>query len=905
MKKFLLKTILLLFALVVGSGTMWAESYSYTFNASSGISKGANTLNSVSWNIDHDSNYSANEAAGYHVGSGKQTVSYIQLSTSGISGTITKVVANAKGNGTGGTISVTVNGDAYTAKNNDNAITSTSKDFEFTGSSTGTIVIRLAYSEAKKNNLYITSINITYSTSSGKETTTSIDASGITHTNKFVSETAGSLSASVTYGSSVAVPDASVTWSGDNDEVATINSSTGAVTLVGAGTVTFTATYAGVDDEYQSSSDTYEMTVTDEDPSLETIWSENFSGYSADNVPSGGTNSYACTNGSGTTKIYAQNNAGGTSPELLVGKTSGTFSATVTLLHSTYGYDGDLTLKFKSNAYSINVKTTTDGITVDGEGTKGAGVSFTTKDTHTVTFKGVTTATENITIVFTAGSDNVRLDDIVLKGKQAELTVVATPSISPASGAVASGREVEITCATDGATIYYTTDGSTPTSSSTAYNPASKPTITAACTIKAIGIKAGLTNSAVASASYTIAAPCATPAFSVAAGEVAIGTTVSLSCDTDGATIYYTTNGTTPTTRSSVYSSALTINTAQTIKAIAVKDGYANSEVASASYTVIDYTSLPFNWAGGTSTAIAAVAGVTTSGLGSDYADSNAPYRIKMDGVGDYIQVKTNAKPGKVYVNVKMIGGGSTSKIKVQESADGTSFTDVEELTISGSMNDVLNLVTTNDINAASRYIKIIKSVHGSNIGVGAITITGCESITIGSAGYTTYTTTGKVTMPSGVTAYIATAVNTNTIHMEEVENVPASTPIVLKATAGTYYLPIITTDPVVSGNILLSSDGNVEGDGETIFALGYKNSTIGFYVVNDEQTVPAGKAYLIVGSGVREYLNFSFDEETGINSIENGKLTIDNYYDLSGRRVVKPTKGLYIVNGKKVFIKK
>ena len=46
-------------------------------------------------------------------------------------------------------------------------------------------------------------------------------------------------------------------------------------------------------------------------------------------------------------------------------------------------------------------------------------------------------------------------------------------------------------------------------------------------------------------------------------------------------------------------------------------------------------------------------------------------------------------------------------------------------------------------------------------------------------------------------------------------------------------------------------------------------------------------------------------DEATGIRSIENGQLTIDNeYYDLSGRRVVKPTKGVYIINGKKVILK-
>ena len=162
MKKItLLKSFLLLCALIVGSNA-WAAEWSYTFNASSGIVKGNNTLNYVSWNITHDSGYSANEAAGYHVGSSSKSVSYLQLSTSGISGKITKIVVNAKGNGSGGTISASVNSTAYTAKDNNTSITNTSQDFEFTGNQSGEIVIRLAYSSAVKKNFYVSSITVTY-----------------------------------------------------------------------------------------------------------------------------------------------------------------------------------------------------------------------------------------------------------------------------------------------------------------------------------------------------------------------------------------------------------------------------------------------------------------------------------------------------------------------------------------------------------------------------------------------------------------------------------------------------------------------------------------------------------------------------------------------------------------------
>ena len=79
---------------------------------------------------------------------------------------------------------------------------------------------------------------------------------------------------------------------------------------------------------------------------------------------------------------------------------------------------------------------------------------------------------------------------------------VATPTFDPAEGEVSSGTEITISSATNGATIYYTTDGSDPTTSSTQGNTV---TITSATTLKAIAVKDGMTNSEVATALYTIA----------------------------------------------------------------------------------------------------------------------------------------------------------------------------------------------------------------------------------------------------------------------------------------------------------------------------------------------------------------------------------------------------------------
>ena len=163
---------------------------------------------------------------------------------------------------------------------------------------------------------------------------------------------------------------------------------------------------------------------------------------------------------------------------------------------------------------------------------------------------------------------------------------LVAPAIYPASGAVGSGTEVTLSTLRTGATFYYTTNGDNPTTSSTAYNSSSKPTITTATTFKAIAVKSGCTNSDVATASYTLLTPVATPEITLAGGTYSYAQTTTITCDTDEATIYYTTNGSNPTTSSTPYTGPISINETMTIKAIAAKSGMANSAVATATYTI-------------------------------------------------------------------------------------------------------------------------------------------------------------------------------------------------------------------------------------------------------------------------------------------------------------------------------
>ena len=146
-----------------------------------------------------------------------------------------------------------------------------------------------------------------------------------------------------------------------------------------------------------------------------------------------------------------------------------------------------------------------------------------------------------------------------------------------------------------GATIYYTTNGTTPTKSSTEYTaPIPVSTTT---TIQAIAVASGFFDSTVSSATYTIgsATATATPVFSLASGTYSSAQNVTISDATPGAAIYYTTNGTAPTTASTLYVGAITVSSSETIKAIAVAPAYSQSAVATAAYTITSSTEPDFS----------------------------------------------------------------------------------------------------------------------------------------------------------------------------------------------------------------------------------------------------------------------------------------------------------------------
>ena len=169
---------------------------------------------------------------------------------------------------------------------------------------------------------------------------------------------------------------------------------------------------------------------------------------------------------------------------------------------------------------------------------------------------------------------------------------VATPSLSLAGGTYNLPQVVSIRTATPGATIHYTTNGTPPTTASPVYSgPIS---VTRTMTIKAMAAASGMVDSYLASATYTLQA--ATPTFSPAGGIYTFPQSVSIADASPGVTIYYTTDGSTPTTTSRVYTlpivvqpvfnGSLPIITATTVKTMAVAPGWSPSPVASATYDI-------------------------------------------------------------------------------------------------------------------------------------------------------------------------------------------------------------------------------------------------------------------------------------------------------------------------------
>ncbi|MDO4994644.1 MAG: chitobiase/beta-hexosaminidase C-terminal domain-containing protein [Bacteroidales bacterium] len=424
------------------------------------------------------------------------------------------------------------------------------------------------------------------------------------------------------------------------------------------------------------------------------------------------------------------------------------------------------------------------------------------------------------------------------------------------------------------------------------------------------------------------------PVFDPAGGTYTEDKTVTITCATAGSTIFYTLDGTDPTTASTLYTEPVAITTTTTLKAIA-SDGTNTSTITEATYTINKPTPTT------TEAFVLVEDGTITEGDYLIVYDSGAMNttvegnRLKFAEVSpDYNNIiSTNnasiiwhiAKSGSYYTiynaAANAYAAGTEVKNNAQMLADGTS--DKALWTVEATAGET-TFDFTNKANEAKGVNATLR--RNGNFGFACYsTLTGdplslykkvsTVSIDLIAAqdNYKTMVAPYDMVVPNisdGIEAYIVTLNSEQTeAYLEPIVNIPAGTPIILHAnSAGSYELEKAGTDFTaddVSENVLLVSNGEIEGDG-TIFVLNKVNNVVGFYRLNDSMPLATGKCYLKIEKSTDvKFIGFNFDDATGIETVES---TNDNLqgtiYNLAGQRVATPAHGLYIVNGKKVLIK-
>ena len=525
----------------------------------------------------------------------------------------------------------------------------------------------------------------------------------------------------------------------------------------------------------------------------------------------------------------------------------------------------------------------------------------------------------------------------------APTTVPAAPTFSKATGTYDPGTEVTLSARTATAFKYQWTDTDvTLTTESAGWQDYSEkvaiPTSAGDHYLHAYAINA-IGNSSVAKVKYTMESKTAvTLSFAEANVAATIGSAfasqvVSASPNVAAVAdnIVYSISGDTDAAINSS-TGVVTIGTVSgTATVTATFAGDEDYLAANASYTITISGSLSavsekfWNFNSG------AAWGAITAGIGDKAskiidnlevvgtADLNTRASV-IDGISfnKYLGVNTgasNAKyfhfkvAGKCKINVYYYSNGSKRKIKITEgSFDGTALLSTDEL--AGSTAGRVSAIYDTD---AATDIYVFNS-GGNSLYVYGIKVESSDPVSITPANNkSTYVATTDLDFSgvAGLKAYVATAATNGSVTLAEVGAVPTGTPLMLIGTAGTEYtVPVAASAAAIGTNLLRAGDGTTEFDGTTYDYILY---TDGLFYQIGSGAVPVGKAYLHCDSNPTAgtpapYLTIDFGGETTDISekltVNSEKFATTPVYNLAGQRVAQPTKGLYIVNGKKIVIK-
>jgi len=284
------------------------------------------------------------------------------------------------------------------------------------------------------------------------------------------------------------------------------------------------------------------------------------------------------------------------------------------------------------------------------------------------------------------------------------------------------------------------------------------------------------------------------------------------------------------------------------------------------------------------------------------------------------VNMNSLIKEGSIIVLTIYCGSGYNTSARGYElkTASGTKVADFNKL-FDGTGYATFQYTVMEEDGLCGTNSFILERVNENLIYLTSLNVTDCQPGGIISAsGWNTYSSNKKLDLStiSGGTAYIATRISDGNDYVAVqpcTDIVNAGTGLMIKGTPdATFTINTSSSAATLSKTNLmqgLPNGGMVDAeDGNYVFGWPSSNATnYGFYYVDKGATLGIGKSYLHVDGGSSARLTIVFEEEetTGVGNLtpalSEGEGAV---YDLQGRKVAQPTKGLYIVNGKKVIIK-
>lgn len=386
------------------------------------------------------------------------------------------------------------------------------------------------------------------------------------------------------------------------------------------------------------------------------------------------------------------------------------------------------------------------------------------------------------------------------------------------------------------------------------------------------------------------------PTFSIEDGKYWKEQTLELTTTVENGTIYYTIDGNDPTETSSVYSSPIQIKETTTVKAC-VKDANGNSsDVAEHTYTFVPSIANNPETAYTTAEAIELIDKTSTEQLADE--------KVYVKGIVNEIVTEFSSVYGNISFNIISTDRKDTRVFQFyrNQKTAAEKYDEDPNIVIGASVVGCGNLSKYGETYEFSAKNYLVSYTAPKSASLPA---------TDGTANYATFSfSSDKAVEFVDATVYAVNVVN-GVLQLNEVtsKQVPAGTGVLLKSENETAPYFYIDKADAIENNLLKPASEEMSGS-YTFYKLAYDDydakTGLGFYWGVDNGgkfTVKAGTAYLAVPNSV-SVKGFLLDgTPTAIEGVEAENNT-DVIYNLSGQRVQKAQRGLYIVNGKKLMVK-